>query len=193
MKHKDIILQLRAEGKTYNEIKEITGASKGTISYHCGADQKEKTAKRRDRFIKTKHPIYRKIGDFTSSKCKQPEETLPETCLDKLLYLKIYSFQNPIRKKVGRYMNFSVKDVLDILGDNPKCYLTGVPIDLNDTKSYNFDHKIPSSRGGPNTLNNLGVCTKDVNQAKSDKTVEEFIDLCKQVLIHNGYTVSYTE
>jgi hypothetical protein len=32
---KDEILKLRKEGKTYNEIKEITGASKATISYHC--------------------------------------------------------------------------------------------------------------------------------------------------------------
>lgn len=29
------ILKLREEGKTYNEIKKITGLSKSTISYHC--------------------------------------------------------------------------------------------------------------------------------------------------------------
>ena len=34
-KLKEQILALRAEGKTYNEIAKITGASKGTISYHC--------------------------------------------------------------------------------------------------------------------------------------------------------------
>ena len=43
MKHKKEILRLRAEGKTYNEISEITGASKGTIAYHCGVGQREKT------------------------------------------------------------------------------------------------------------------------------------------------------
>lgn len=32
---KEQILALRAEGKTYNEIHRLTGASKGTISYHC--------------------------------------------------------------------------------------------------------------------------------------------------------------
>ena len=37
------ILQLRQEGKNYNEIAAITGASKGTISYHCGKSVKEKT------------------------------------------------------------------------------------------------------------------------------------------------------
>jgi hypothetical protein len=32
---KNEILKLREEGKTYNEIKDITGLSKSTISYHC--------------------------------------------------------------------------------------------------------------------------------------------------------------
>lgn len=32
---KNEILRLRDEGKTYNQIKEITGLSKSTISYHC--------------------------------------------------------------------------------------------------------------------------------------------------------------
>lgn len=40
------ILKLRSEGKTYQEIKDITGASKSTISYHCGEGQKDKTLKR---------------------------------------------------------------------------------------------------------------------------------------------------
>ncbi len=40
---KEQILKLREEGKTYNEIKEILGCSKSTISYYCGDKQKEKT------------------------------------------------------------------------------------------------------------------------------------------------------
>jgi len=32
---KEEILRLRLLGKTYNEIKELTGASKATINYHC--------------------------------------------------------------------------------------------------------------------------------------------------------------
>lgn len=43
---KDRILELRAEGKTYSEIKKELGCSKATISYHCGNNQKEKTNKR---------------------------------------------------------------------------------------------------------------------------------------------------
>lgn len=40
--HKDNILKLRAEGKSYNEISKELGCSKGTIAYHVGAGQKEK-------------------------------------------------------------------------------------------------------------------------------------------------------
>lgn len=32
---KDSIIKLRLEGKSYNEISRVTGASKGTVSYHC--------------------------------------------------------------------------------------------------------------------------------------------------------------
>jgi len=46
MKHKENILKLRAEGKTYREIQQQLGCSKSTISYHLGYGQKEKTHRR---------------------------------------------------------------------------------------------------------------------------------------------------
>jgi transposase len=46
MKHKENILKLRAEGKSYRQIQEILNCSKGTIAYHLGSGQKEKTHKR---------------------------------------------------------------------------------------------------------------------------------------------------
>jgi len=39
---KEEILKLRSEGKTYNQIKEILGCSKSTISYHCNNCKKTK-------------------------------------------------------------------------------------------------------------------------------------------------------
>lgn len=39
---KEQILKLHNEGKSYNEIAAITGASKGTISYHISPKVKEK-------------------------------------------------------------------------------------------------------------------------------------------------------
>lgn len=38
---KDSILQLRSQGKTYNEICKILNCSKGNVSYHCSDKVKE--------------------------------------------------------------------------------------------------------------------------------------------------------
>lgn len=43
------ILELRKQGKSYNEISKIVGCSKGTISYYCGNNQKEKTLQRQNK------------------------------------------------------------------------------------------------------------------------------------------------
>jgi hypothetical protein len=49
MKHKDKIIQLHKEGKSYGEIQGILGCSKGTIAYHLGPGQKDKTRERTNR------------------------------------------------------------------------------------------------------------------------------------------------
>ena len=49
MKHKDSILKLRSEGKSYTEIQSILGCSKGTISYNLGENQIEKSNQRSER------------------------------------------------------------------------------------------------------------------------------------------------
>jgi DNA-binding CsgD family transcriptional regulator len=46
MKHKENILSLRDQGKSYREIEKELGCSKGTIAYHLGNDQKQKTLSR---------------------------------------------------------------------------------------------------------------------------------------------------
>ena len=43
---KELMFALRAEGKSFRTIQQITGLSKGTLSYWFGKGQKEKTIKR---------------------------------------------------------------------------------------------------------------------------------------------------
>ncbi len=43
---KDKILKMHADGKNYGQIQRELKCSKGTIAYHLGAGQKEKTRER---------------------------------------------------------------------------------------------------------------------------------------------------
>lgn len=81
-----------------------------------------------------------------------------------------------------------IADIINKFGVKTKCYLTGTPIDL-EKDDYCFDHIVPVSKGGTNDLINLGITIPKANYSKSDLTVEEYLDLCKQVLEYNGYKV----
>jgi 5-methylcytosine-specific restriction endonuclease McrA len=89
-----------------------------------------------------------------------------------------------------REINFSFDDFLLKIGDEPKCYLSGEPINLYETKSYSIDHITPASKGGENKIENAGLISSSINKMKSDITVEEFLEKCIQVLEYNGYIVS---
>jgi 5-methylcytosine-specific restriction endonuclease McrA len=99
----------------------------------------------------------------------------PILTLEEKLTKRIYSFCNA-------KPTFTLKQFLDKVGAEPKCYLTGVPIDLSDTSSYHLDHIIPSSRGGDNSLENCGLASAAANKAKSDLTLDEFRHLCRLVI-----------
>ena len=76
-----------------------------------------------------------------------------------------------------------VKEKCESLGN--KCYLSGLPLSLDNPDSYTFDHIIPVSKNGTNHLDNLGFANPQINQMKGDLSVEEFINLCKIVTDYN--------
>lgn len=169
------ILKLRAEGKLYKEICQIVGCSKGTVSYYCGVNQKEKAV--------TKKRKQRAAEVFLSKTEKFKNRITSE---------KSRSFQ---RREGGHLIprkeyNFSLKDVKIKLGEAPFCYLSGRPIDLTNSKSFHFDHIIPATKGGTNTLDNLGIIDASINHMKYDLSVEEFLSNCKEILEYNGYQVT---
>lgn len=174
---KEQILKLRSDGKNYNEIKNILGCSKGTISYHCGNGTHEKTIKR-NKNNRNKNPIKTKLDRFKG--------------------------RRPIGKKLRDFgrrgkglgltstssSNFNVDDLISKFGLTTKCYLTGEDINLLEVNTYAFDHVIPVSRGGENTLENLKICKTIANKSKTDLLFDEYLLLCKNVLEHNGYNVN---
>lgn len=48
-------------------------------------------------------------------------------------------------------------------------------------KNLSVDHKIPTSRGGKKSLDNVHFVDKDLNRTKNDLTCEEFINLCHYI------------
>ena len=161
---KEQILELRAKGYSYNKIQKELGCSKSTISYYCGKGQKKKAY---DRVIKQRElqPWLHKSEAFFGE----------------------YKGKNLMYSEKRGYCRIKLKDYLDTID---KCYLTGRPIDVNNFNTYQFDHIIPRSRGGDNSFENLGVATPEANQSKSDLTIEEYLQLCKDVLENFGYKVS---
>lgn len=162
----ELILKLRSEGKSYNDIQKILKCSKSTVAYHCGLNQKEKSKQR----------TYKNRNKTLNGILKRKKDNFS------------YVFR---KKKFKRRVNleFSSNEFKEKIISNPKCYLTGRPIDLLNPKTYQCDHIIPVSKGGDSSLSNLGLTCKEANIAKNNLSHEEFLNLCKEILIHHGYKI----
>jgi hypothetical protein len=186
---KDEILELRDQGKSYNEIGEILGCSKANISYHCGEGQKQK-AKERQQRNRERQVLCKKVHRFRSRTSK-PAKTSIKSNDTKLLRHKADDFQ---RTRIGgrlgdRNIDFKYREVVEKFGQTTTCYLTGRTIKLMEPRSYHFDHIVPVTKGGDNTLENLGLACREANCAKNDMTVNELLGLCKEILTHHGYEI----
>jgi 5-methylcytosine-specific restriction endonuclease McrA len=160
------ILKLRSQGKSYNQIQKILNCSKSTISYHCGDGQKEKAKQRLHSYVsKNLNGILKRKKDNFSFVTRKKK----------------------LKKRVN--LNFSAEEFKNKLISNPECYLTGRKIDLLRPKTYQCDHIIPLSQGGNCELSNMGLTCKEANLAKHNLSHEDFINLCKEILIHHGYKV----
>lgn len=63
-----------------------------------------------------------------------------------------------------------------------RCLLTGWELTPHNSS---LDHRLPVSRGGTHTLSNAQALHEDVNRAKGTLTNEEFIELCRAVVLHS--------
>ena len=184
-KYKEDILKLRNQGKSYNEICKILGCSKSTVSYYCdpkGSNKVKERKKRIDpRIIRIQKQWYcfktRKVSNEVINEDWEPS--------DRKLYFSWYRFVNRIKKTD---MHDYEKVLEHIGGWQTKCYLTGRPIDLTKD-DYNFDHIQPVSKGGSCELENLGLTCPDANASKTNLTLDEYLQLCKEVLENFGYKV----
>ena len=177
------IIELKKEGLSYNKIMKELNCSKSTISYYLGDNQKEKTKKRSIKIkSKPEFVLQKKLYAFRY-----------RDNLGKRVLSKVRDFQRREGSKISitkPELTFNIEDFLLKIGNEPKCYLSGEPINLYETKSYCIDHIIPATKGGENTLENAGLISSTLNKMKSDISVEELLEKCIQVLEYNGYVVT---
>lgn len=189
---KDKIIELRSNGKTYLEIQKELDCSEGTIYYYLRKMKMTNdseflvlNAKKTSEYRKL-NPLEIKITNFHGIRNSVTIKHNMNTSISSIIWIKISHFMkgNSMKKKT-----FTKEELLVKIGDKPKCYLSGRDIDLSKSRTYHLDHILPTSKGGPNTLDNCNIASKEANQSKHDMTLEEYIQLCKDVLENFGYKV----
>ena len=171
---KNEILKLRSEGLSYTAIAEKLKCAKSTVAYYCNNTTKDKANSLR------KHRLRTNISTILDAK------------LRRIMVRRGNDFK---RRGIGRdrlkvaEKTFTTDELVEFALNNQYCYLTGKPIDLYSKSSYHLDHIVPLDKGGTNTLDNLGLASKEANIAKQDMTVKEFLSFCIDVLEFNGYAV----
>lgn len=131
------------------------------------------------------NPLRTKIERFRETKQSSKEVKYNGGTAIERLKIKTWHFVRISKKEGYGERMFNEHQLLEKIGENPVCYLTGRPIDLKDSRSYNLDHIVARSKGGDNSLGNCQIACRDANQAKNDLTYDEFIQLCKDVLANH--------
>lgn len=187
MKLKDEIIKLKNENQelSYRKIALILNCSKSLVEFHLNENSRNRSKNRVYKTRSSQHSYVRKIETFLSTNIPLKTKKDISKSVIKAIGDKISDFCRNRTTKKRETVSFTSKDVIAKFGENPKCYLTGKPIDLSKSRSYNFDHIIPASKGGTNTLDNLGICIKEANIAKSDLSYDDFIQLCRDVINHH--------
>jgi 5-methylcytosine-specific restriction endonuclease McrA len=179
MSYKEQILKLKQEhpGYGYRTIAKIIGCNWANVRFHLNISYKQRQIER----IKG----YRRRGPI-SNKLRAYHGRLP---YDKLRKRKD-AFSRIKPNRTAATPQFTIKELLEKLGEKPTCYLTGRPIDLQQPETYAFDHIHPVSKGGSNHISNLGLTCKVANIAKTNMMLDEFLTLCQEILKNHGYQIS---
>jgi len=190
---KEQILKLRKEGKTYKEIVEKVGCSKGTVAYHCGKGQKEKASKRqktlkdrKKKSIKTPDSIIKKMQPLYNSglTAQQVADELKVSKTTVLKYIKVREQLTVEEKRKNniRYVNKRRKElkIMSIEYKGGKCSNCGYN---RCVRALDFHHLDPSKK-------NFTIASK--GYTRSWKKVKEELDKCVLVCanchreIHEG-------
>lgn len=180
------IIALRQKRLTFAQIAKQLKCSKSTVSYALRKKTRERSKEKHAEYPRHFKKTNSKIYSFTNPRIstrnkaawyinKSPRQS------SKAITDKASRFQRP--------MTFNYKDVHAKYGDHFPCALTGRPLEFNEPQTYEYDHILPTARGGDNTIDNLQLLCPEANKAKGMMTDDEFKDLCREVIIHAGYKI----
>ena len=190
MSLKEKILELKLKGLSQSKIVEKLGCAKSTVCWHFNPEKQLKKARDRKK----------KIPDYEVKNCRNMSRFFcAKTENKQFCKIKDLTFNQAHAKNRERLKNFSkhyksdtmeqktkikyVKEKYGITESNTTftCRYTAKILDWTRPEEYQYDHIIPRSRGGENTLENLQIISKEANQAKGDMTHEEFVNFIKLV------------
>lgn len=163
----DEILDLRKTGKTYKQIASIVGCHYNTV---CRYLRPERRAAHNVEHIWVK-------------------ENRPSRHKRQQLTKKMYHFQRR-GVSIENRSTFTIDEVKTKFEKNKTCYLTGRPLSWDDPTNLHFDHIKPASRGGSNELSNMGFTCEEANTAKRNRTPEEHLAYCLEVVKYAGYKIT---
>lgn len=169
------ILKLKEEGRSQIEISKILNCSKSTVSYYINGLSEEKRLEKNRKLREWK----KKVGYKSSNKFQEK------------LHSRIRHFCK--RSNSGRDMKksitFDTKELIKKFGMAFKCPLSGREINLENFETYEFDHLLPVSKDGDNSIDNLQILSKEINQMKGGLTNEQLINNCIEILENQGFQI----
>ncbi len=125
-----------------------------------------------------------------TSKQRRPTEAEAKKCLE--LFQAINKrigkhatgaepYRNLRKRLNSSWPGVKVEQVLAKFGPYPRCYLTGIELDLSDGKTFQLDHVLARNKGGLSTFANMQITYPQANRMKLNYDLEEFIRLCRLV------------
>lgn len=97
------------------------------------------------------------------------------------LYHRLYQGVKRASARGCRIDDFSEDDLLAYWAANgvsdEMCFYTGVPL----AEGWHIDHKVPLSRGGAHSMDNIVPCSPEVNIQKGTMTAEEYLAYLTEV------------
>jgi 5-methylcytosine-specific restriction endonuclease McrA len=79
-------------------------------------------------------------------------------------------------------VNITAKAVLKMIeSQSYRCAISGVDL---TPETATLDHRTPLSRGGQHDIGNSWIVHKNVNAAKGTMLMEEFVQMCRDVVAH---------